>query len=405
MRSIWLHQKNDTLDMQKSAYMDRSVPPYINVRSIPTCTNYINKQFVCAQYLRKINDLNLGRRCSTLPTAKHIIRQQKNRLGVRVYVLSDLHTDYPANMAWVQRLSTTTYKRDILIVAGDVAEKFKNFVLTMLFLKERFRHVFFVPGNHDVWCRSKQEPYVDSVEKLGALMEACSDLEVATEPKIIDGVGIIPLFSWYHQSFDKEQDITGLRIPSLKMACKDFHACKWPSTLSSSDLSLAKYFDEMNFKKFEVIREIQETSCQVITFSHFLPRSELCPEKRMLFYPNLPKVIGSDLLEASLRKIHGPNGNPSACHVFGHTHFCWDSVLDGIRYIQAPLAYPRERKRRMNGGEEWLPFCIYDSCSGGIQNESLSCYWSDYYRIQKREPQNTELAPWVAKYYYRTKQQ
>lgn len=405
MRLISLHQIKDAVHMQNSAYMDRSVPPYINARSVPRCADNINNRFDSAQYLRRINDLNLGKRCSILPTVKHIFQQHKNRLGVRVYVLSDLHTDYPANMAWVQRLSTTTYKRDILIVAGDVAEKFENFVLTMFFLKERFRYVFFVPGNHDVWCRSKQEPYVDSVEKLDALMQACSDLGVATEPKIIDGVGIIPLFSWYHQSFDKERDITDLRILSLEMACKDFHACKWPSTLSSSDLSLARYFDEMNFKHFEMIREIQETSWQVITFSHFLPRPELCPEKRMLFYPNLPKVIGSDLLEVWLRKIHGPNGNPSACHIFGHTHFCWDSILDGVRYIQAPLAYPRERKRRMNGGEEWLPFCIYDSCTGGLQNNFLPCYWSDYYRFQEREPQNTELAPWVAKFYHRTKQQ
>ena len=69
---------------------------------------------------------------------------------MRVYVLSDLHTDYPANMAWVQRLFTTTYKRYILIVARDVAEKFENFFLTMFSLKERFRYVFFVPGNYDV---------------------------------------------------------------------------------------------------------------------------------------------------------------------------------------------------------------------------------------------------------------
>jgi hypothetical protein len=61
------------------------------------------------------------------------------------------------------------------------------------------------------------------------------------------------------------------------------------------------------------------------------PRQELCPEKRMLFYPNLPKIIGSDFLEVRIRSIHGSEGNASACHVFGHTHFCWDSVLDGIR--------------------------------------------------------------------------
>ncbi|KAJ6867754.1 hypothetical protein NC652_038831 [Populus alba x Populus x berolinensis] len=60
-------------------------------------------------------------------------------------------------------------------------------------------------------------------------------------------------------------------------------------------------------------------------------KQELCPEKRMLFYPNLPKIIGSDFLEVRIRSIHGSEGNASACHVFGHTHFCWDSVLDGTR--------------------------------------------------------------------------
>ena len=51
----------------------------------------------------------------------------------------------------------------------------------------------------------------------------------------------------------------------------------------------------------------------------------------MLFYPNLPKVVGSDFLEARVRDIHGVEGNPFACHVFGHTHFCWDTMLDGVR--------------------------------------------------------------------------
>lgn len=66
--------------------------------------------------------------------------------------------------------------------------------------------------------------------------------------------------------------------------------------------------------------------------SNILCRQELCPEKRMLFYPNLPKIIGSDFLETRLRSIHGENGSASASHVFGHTHFCWDAVLDGLRY-------------------------------------------------------------------------
>lgn len=183
-------------------------------------------------------------------------------------------------------------------------------------------------------------------------------------------------------------------------------------------------------------------------------RPELCPEKRMLFYPNLPKIIGSDCLEGRLRSIHRKDGGSEACHVFGHTHFCWDAVLDGIRYdpytifgfflissiripvgifawwdgyythtsswifldiqyyiqeecyslltcryVQAPLAYPRERKRRMNGGEDWLPFCIY--YDGHLEERLSPCYWSDYYSYNKRQPENTKLAPWVARFYSR----
>lgn len=73
------------------------------------------------------------------------------------------------------------------------------------------------------------------------------------------------------------------------------------------------------------------------------------------------------------------------------------ACLQYCRYVQAPLAYPRERKRRMNGGEEWLPFCIYSS--GNFAERLSPCYWSDYYSVNPRTPDITQLAPWVARFY------
>ncbi|KAJ1295012.1 hypothetical protein BS78_01G190600 [Paspalum vaginatum] len=321
----------------------------------------------------------------------------------RVFVVSDLHTDYPENMEWVRRLPAEVGARrgggggvDALVVAGDVAETRDNFARTMEVLRDSFGAVFYVPGNHDLWLRREGGRYMDSLEKLTALLDACSELGVDTGPRTIGDLGIIPLFSWYHKSFDKEKDVNSVRVPSLEMACKDFHACKWPSDLTNDDEALAVYFDKLNDKNHEAIEEVKSGSKQILTFSHFVPRQELCPEKRMLYYPYLPKVIGSDFLERRLRDIHSKREDGAACHVFGHTHFCWDSMVDEIRYVQAPLAYPRERKRRMNGGEGWLPFCVYRD---GFNPEIYPALWSDYYNKNKREPENTQLAPWVARHF------
>ena len=49
----------------------------------------------------------------------------------------------------------------------------------------------------------------------------------------------------------------------------------------------------------------------------------------------------------------------------------------------------------MNGGDGWLPFCIYRD---GFNPEIYPALWSDYYNKNRREPENTQLAPWVAKY-------
>jgi len=56
------------------------------------------------------------------------------------------------------------------------------------------------------------------------------------------------------------------------MVCKDFHACKWPSDLANDDESIALYFDKLNDKYHDAIEEVKNSSKQILTFSHFVPR-------------------------------------------------------------------------------------------------------------------------------------
>ncbi|KAK6782444.1 hypothetical protein RDI58_020240 [Solanum bulbocastanum] len=51
------------------------------------------------------------------------------------------------------------------------------------------------------------------------MLDACQRLGVEINPSVIDGLAIIPLFLWYHESFDREKDIPGIRIPSLELGC------------------------------------------------------------------------------------------------------------------------------------------------------------------------------------------
>lgn len=113
-----------------------------------------------------------------------------------------------------------------------------------------------------------------------------------------------------------------------------------------------------------------------------------------------------------------------------------DHTIDGIRYIQAPVSYPNEWKQRPGSltvgpdtrGAEFnlspqarqldAPLCIWDvrrvdeaaagdaevagsnhGGAGGVGGfgfvGEMSARWSDHYKENPREPENTELMWWV----------
>lgn len=46
-----------------------------------------------------------------------------------------------------------------------------------------------------IWFRFQ----LDSLEKLNKLLNACRHIGIEINPAVIDGLGIVPLFSWYHE--------------------------------------------------------------------------------------------------------------------------------------------------------------------------------------------------------------
>jgi hypothetical protein len=327
-----------------------------------------------------------------------------------VYAISDIHTIIPENRKWVDSLSHTgpSSSPSILLVAGDVAEDSSVLLHTLSALQSAFSYVFFVPGNHDLWVKSPgvSEVWANSVDKLQSLLSKCVAMGVHTHPVHFvwseRGLWVVPIFSWYHPSFDRERDIPPnvAAIPPIEKVFQDFRRCVWPSGLDPLQTHVAKYFDDLNDTPPHTTVVSRSDADVVISFSHFLPRIELLPEKRYLFYPNLAKAVGSDYLQRRVAAL-----SPSL-HVFGHTHFGWDATVDGVRYVQAALGYPHERKQRMpslyvghNENRECespftTPLLVFDGHTQALVPPLWSS-WPQKYLQHPRDPENVELAPWV----------
>lgn len=72
----------------------------------------------------------------------------------RVYLTSDVHTDREDNVNWLKDLDE--HPGDVLILAGDVSAELKDLEMTLRICLEKFEHVFFTPGNHDL-CALRHE--------------------------------------------------------------------------------------------------------------------------------------------------------------------------------------------------------------------------------------------------------
>jgi predicted phosphodiesterase len=233
---------------------------------------------------------------------------------MRIFAVSDLHTDHLGNSRRVRHISTVDFVDDVLVVAGDIAHDLEIIGWTLAELRARFARVFYVPGNHELWVRDGER---DSIEKFGVILRLCDDIGVETHPGKVGDHWIVPLFSWYDSEYDVEREAD---VSSLE-GWVDFYFCKWPLRIGS----VADYFLGLNRSR------IRSYDGDVITFSHFLPRRELLPTIEKLSFKGLPLVAGTPALDRQVREVSG------ATHVFGHSHIRFDRVIDGVRYVHHPF--------------------------------------------------------------------
>lgn len=238
---------------------------------------------------------------------------------MRLFALSDIHVDFPENLSWIRGLSHLDYQEDILLLGGDVSDNIELFVKALKELPSKFRKVFFVPGNHDLWVlRSKGS---DSLEKFRMVLKLAEELGLRIVPETINELAIVPLQSWYDYSFGQ---------PGVKLleSWMDFEACIWPSSMDHK--SIANHFHGMN------VPYLDQRAKVIVSFSHFMPRTDLLPS---MIDPDtyfLSPVLGSRVLEQQIRQLG------SAVHVYGHSHINIAKEIESTLYLNNAYGYPSE---------------------------------------------------------------
>ncbi len=234
-------------------------------------------------------------------------------------MISDIHIDYKENRNWLDSLSHYDYINDGIILAGDVSENITLIEEAFQILSSRFKEVFYVPGNHDLWVRFDNE--INSFMKFQKIKKVADNYGIHMKPFSLGCLSIIPLLSWYDYTFgepDKE----------LINSWSDYFACRWPKGKDMNEIN--DFFISMNHEYLKTKNE------KIISFSHFMPSISLLPSfipsNKRFIYP----VMGSALLMEQIKKLG------SFLHVYGHSHINVHVKKEGVVYINNAFGYPHE---------------------------------------------------------------
>ena len=238
---------------------------------------------------------------------------------MRIFAVSDIHVDYPVNLKWVGNLSAFDYQEDTLILAGDVSDLVIPFTTALETLKKKFKHLMFVPGNHDLWVLRNDS--TDSIQQFERVMHMATQCGASIEPLHQGSVSIIPLLGWYDYSFGKPTS-------DLMNIWNDFHSCRWPDHMD--ERAITDFFISKNNPRLEIHNKI------IISFSHFLPRIDILPSfippERRILYP----VFGTLLLDEQIKTLQ------SDIHIYGHHHLNLRKKIGNTLYINNAYGYPHE---------------------------------------------------------------
>ncbi len=254
---------------------------------------------------------------------------------MKLWAIADLHVGFPENRAAVEALAA--HPDDWLIVAGDAGDTPAQLDTVLRTHVPRFKQLVWVPGNHELWT-PRDHPIDQRGEahyrRLVALCQRYGVLTPEDPYALWPGDGppraIVPLFLLFDYSFAPDglspaDAVTWAAGAGVRSADEDL---LHPHPHASRDAWCAARVAEARARL-----DALPTDVRLVLVNHFPLRREHAHLPRI---PRFRIWCGTRLTEDWHQRY-----NVEAV-VYGHLHLRASHVLDGVRFEEVSLGYPRQ---------------------------------------------------------------
>ncbi|MCX5193011.1 metallophosphoesterase [Streptomyces sp. NBC_00249] len=286
----------------------------------------------------------------------------------RLLAVSDLHVGMAENRPIVESLRPSG-DQDWLIVAGDVAERLDDVEWALGLLAERFAHVVWTPGNHELWTPAKDPVQLRGRARYERLVESCRRLGVSTpeDPfRVWRGPGgpvaVAPLFLLYDYTFRVEG--TATKEESLARAREAGIVCTDEYMLHPDPYPSREDWCRARVAEAERRLAAHDRSVPLVLVGHWPLVRE---PTSVLWHPQFAQWCGTELTADWHRRFN------VAAVVYGHLHVPRTTWYDGVRFEEVSIGYPREWRRRGHPRgllREILPYATRPRAADALSGEA-----------------------------------
>lgn len=257
----------------------------------------------------------------------------------RLWAIGDLHLSYKDNREALEKLQP--HPDDDLILCGDVGESIEHCRMAFGKAKQCFRNVYWVPGNHELYTLpSAGAPGARGEAKYHECVATAQQMGIVTpedEYTLWDGAGgpclIAPIFTLYDYSFRPadvrlEDALAWARAADIEATDEHLlHPDPYPSRIAWCHARIASTEQRLA----DAIAAHPDV--RIIIAGHWPLREELV---KLPAVPRFSLWCGTTKTHDWHLRFH------AKVVVSGHLHIPRTDWVDGTRFEEVSLGYPRQ---------------------------------------------------------------